>query len=172
MNKNKSIKIISTGVAILAGLGILFWLGRSNVNNLGRNSSDLNASFGSYLVGDENYYDFGTISMAAGKVAHSFRIKNSGAEPLIIEKMYTSCMCTTASLIKGGKRFGPYGMPGHGFISPINASFVPQEEATVEVVFDPAAHGPAGIGPVERMVYLEGKEGNLATLIIKAEVTP
>src|SRR3989344_3147780 len=92
------------------------------------------------LEAKESSFDFGTISMAKGKVSHSFAVKNSGAGPVTIEKMYTSCMCTTAVLMKDGRKFGPYGMAGHGFIPKINEALASGAEAVVEVVFDPAAH--------------------------------
>src|SRR3989344_1073103 len=108
----------------------------------------------------ENSYDFGKISMAEGIVQTSFTLRNDGTEPLTIQKMYTSCMCTVATLRTNtsadpGGEFGPFGMPGHGFIPSIDAVLRPQEEATIDVEFDPAAHGPAGIGRIERTILIE-----------------
>lgn len=110
--------------------------------------------------------------MAAGKVEHSFKIKNAGAEPVIIAKMYTSCMCTTASLLKNGKQFGPYGMPGHGLIPKLNKLINPNEEAIVKIVFDPAAHGPAGVGKIQREITIENNTDQPLTLQFTALVTP
>ena len=81
-------------------------------------------------------------------------------------------MCTTASLIIGDKQFGPVGMPGHGAIPTINQTINANEEATVEVVFDPAAHGPAGVGRIERIVTLENNAGRPVVLQFAALVTP
>jgi hypothetical protein len=119
-----------------------------------------------------DYYEFGSVSMAAGKVKHQFKIRNTSAEPVVIGKMYTSCMCTTASLMMGGKTFGPVGMPGHGGIPSLNQTINPNEEASVEVVFDPAAHGPAGIGRIQRTVTLENNTGNPIELQFVAIVAP
>src|SRR3989338_3005025 len=125
--------IIGVGVAIFV-LGGLIWIAQPNS---GKNTAALSQDAGGKLiVEDAHDYDFGSISMAAGKVNHQFKIKNSGSSEVNIEKMYTSCMCTTASLLKGDVRFGPYGMPGHSAIPRIDQAIGPGEEATVEIVFD------------------------------------
>src|SRR3989344_7702861 len=69
----------------------------------------------SQITAAEKFFDFGEISMAAGKVTHSFKIKNTSTQSVEVSKLYTSCMCTTAILDIDGQKFGPYGMPGHGF---------------------------------------------------------
>lgn len=126
------------------------------------------------LLASENFFDFEKVSMANGKVNHDFRVKNNGAKPVKITKVYTSCMCTEAILkMPSGREFGPYGMPGHGGFSPvISQTIAPGEEMVVKVIFDPAAHGPAGVGLIERVVYLENNFGRLAELQFKAVVTP
>lgn len=124
------------------------------------------------LSSDSVYYDFGAVSMANGKIEHEFKVKNTTAEKIDIDKMYTSCMCTVVSFIKGDVKKGPFGMPGHGFVPPLNQSLEPNEEAIVKVIFDPAAHGPAGIGKIQRAIYLEGGGSALIELQISATVTP
>lgn len=105
------------------------------------------------LVSARPHHDFGTISMAAGNVSTTYRIKNDGAAPLTIDRIYTSCMCTTAMLVTAsGRKQGPFGMPGHGPLKAVRAQLAPGEIALLEVVFDPAAHGPSGIGRIERVV--------------------
>lgn len=164
MNKSTVIGIV---IAILA-LGGIVWIARPDSQN---GSTPLQNSEG-VLSAQETSFDFDTISMAAGKVKHAFRIKNTSNEPVSIGRMYTSCMCTTAALIMAGKQFGPYGMPGHGFIPEINEAMAPGEEATVEVVFDPAAHGPAGVGRIQRTVTIENNAGQTLELGFTALVTP
>jgi hypothetical protein len=124
------------------------------------------------LSADESSFDFGTVSMAAGKVAHRFNINNANAAPIIIRKISTSCMCTTAQLLKGGKKLAIYGMPGHGYVPNLDEPIAPKEEAMVEVVFDPAAHGPAGIGRVERLVTIYTGAAQPLELSFNALVTP
>lgn len=120
----------------------------------------------------DSHYDFGTISMAAGEVKYRYQIKNDTAGPVTIEKIYTSCMCTTATLELGDQTFGPYGMPGHGFSPRIGESLAAGASATVEVIFDPAAHGPAGVGRIERLVAIETDAGDPLELSFAATVTP
>ncbi len=116
-------------------------------------------------------YNFGQVSMAKGKVIHEYQIKNDSAQDLMIKKIYTSCMCTEASLKKGEKTFGPFGMPGHALVPSVNQTLKPGEEAIIETIFDPAAHGPAGVGKIERIVTLETSQG-ASELAFSAEVTP
>ena len=170
MNKDK-FTIILVSAGIIAALGVLFWLGRSGINNP-NNSANLSENVTADLVSDEDYYNFGVISMAAGQVTHDFKGKNTGVEPVKIEKVYTSCMCTDAYFIQNGKKLGPFGMAGHGFVPPLKKSLAPGEEVIISAVFDPAAERPAGVGPIEREIYLEGKSSPLLTLGIGAKVTP
>lgn len=123
------------------------------------------------LVASEPSYDFGTVSMANGLVRHEFKIKNEGSNPLTISELYTSCMCTNAIFKRAGKEKGPFGMPGHGFVPKLGETLAPGEEAIIEVVFDPAAHGPAGVGPIQRVVSLNTEAGS-NELGIRALVTP
>jgi len=105
------------------------------------------------LVSARPHYDFGTISMAAGNVSTTYRIRNDSAASLSINRIFTSCMCTTATLIMAsGRKQGPFGMPGHGPLKAVSAQLAPGEVALLELVFDPAAHGPSGIGRIERVV--------------------
>ncbi len=125
------------------------------------------------LSAPETNFNFGLISMAKGKVTHRYWISNAGTEPILIRKMYTSCMCTTAALVKtSGRKFDPVGMTGHGSMPTINEPMNPGEQAIIEVVFDPAAHGPAGIGPTDRVVTIETSAGRPLELAFTANVTP
>lgn len=171
MKTKKTFIIIGGAVIVLAALA---WLGspaRYNKNGSGGSATVAGDSAGT-LQTQETSFDFGSISMAAGTVSRTFKIKNTGAGAVNIEKLYTSCMCTTALLKNGDKRFGPYGMPGHGFVPSINSSLDAGEEAEVEVVFDPAAHGPAGIGRISRDIIIENNGGDPLLLRINAQVTP
>lgn len=118
------------------------------------------------------FYNFGKISMAAGNVSKVYWIKNISGDPLNINKLSTSCMCTDATLITREGRKGPFGMPGHGPTPRIEERLAPGESAQVEVVFDPAAHGPAGIGQTDRIVTIENDAGLPLELRFSAMVTP
>lgn len=167
MNSFKETLII-VGITIAAFVGII-WL--ATPDQKAPAQAGVSGEVSKVLITQENKFDFGTISMAAGKVTHAFKFKNTSAEPLTITTTYTSCMCTSATLVVGGVRKGPFGMPGHGFLPKLSEIVSAGEEIEVEVVFDPAAHGPAGVGPISRAVTLETSSGS-ATMNFSAVVTP
>lgn len=102
---------------------------------------------------EENYFDFSTISMADGKVTHDFEIRNDSKESVVIGKVFTSCMCTTATVITNtGKKYGIFGMHEK---AGSNIEIESGDFAIVAVTFDPAAHGPSAVGRVKRVVYLD-----------------
>ena len=110
--------------------------------------------------------------MAKGLVEHKYILKNNSTEAVKIGRVETSCMCTVAFLIAGDNEVGPFGMPGHGGpAGSANLTVSPGEEIVVRAVFDPAAHGPAGVGPVERQIALE-VGGQPLFLDFKAVVKP
>lgn len=155
-------------IAVIAIISGVVWFARpSQDSNL-----DPTAAVVSTLSTAENKYDFGTISMANGNVNKTFTLTNSSSDPVLIEKIYTSCMCTSASLILNGQKFGPFGMPGHSLVPKVNKTLGADEGAEIEVVFDPKAHGPAGVGPIERVIFVEEKGRQPLELNIKAMVTP
>jgi hypothetical protein len=124
------------------------------------------------LVAVRPVHDFGTISMAAGKVSHRFWVTNEGDVPVAITRIYTSCMCTEAWLLSPSSRRGPFGMPGHGVLPSVYEQVFPGRSVQLQLVFDPAAHGPAGLGPVDRIVTLNNDAGPPLDLRIAAMVRP
>ncbi len=166
MKKYQNIILILIAVAAVFGL---IWLSRSSRDNEG-NSEAVSAG-GGVLFAQEQSFDFGTISMAKGKVSHSFKVKNTGIGPMTINKIYTSCMCTVASLVKDGDEIGPFGMQGMGIIPNIKEKLEQGQEAEILVVFDPTAHGPAGVGRISRAVSVENSSGKLE-FYFNANVTP
>ncbi len=166
MKKYQNIILILIAVSAVFGL---IWLSRLSNDN-GGNFEAVSAG-GGVLSAQEQSFSFGAVSMADGKVSHSFKIKNTGTGPMTINKIYTSCMCTVASLIKGNDEIGPFGMQGMGVIPNIKETIEQGQEAEILVVFDPAAHGPAGVGRISRVVSVENSGGKL-NLSIDANVTP
>lgn len=130
------------------------------------------ATISSVLAAPENSYNFGNVSMAGGKVNKEFAFTNPGNASVEIGRIYTSCMCTTAVLSLAGKNYGPFGMPGHGLIPAVRAEVASGEKGIIKVIFDPAAHGPAGVGPIEREVYVQTGDGATLLFRIAALVTP
>ena len=149
---------------------MLFWI--SQPKNTSQNQA-LGTATSAKLAAEESAFDFGSISMKKGTVNHRFKIKNTTDTAITITKLYTSCMCTTATLEIGDKKQGPFGMPGHGGSVPaIKESLAPNQDAVVNVVFDPAAHGPAGVGKIKREILLESGSLTALQLNVTALVTP
>jgi hypothetical protein len=129
-------------------------------------------SGGGTLASMAPFFNFGTVSMAAGKVVHKYAVSNVGSAPVTITRLSTSCMCTEATLVTASARRGPFGMPGHAPIPTLHERLAPGEMAQVDVVFDPAAHGPAGVGRIDRTVTLQNDAGQPVELAFSAMVTP
>lgn len=164
MNK----KIIIIGVAILVGIiGLLFW-----GQNIQRDDVLQNTNTESLLTASETLYDFGTISMKDGLVNHTFKVTNLSDKEVEIKRIYTSCMCTNAYLETINGEEGPFGMEGMGYIPPANEIIGVKESRDIKVVYDPNAHGPAGVGRIDRIVYLTDEFGGVLQFEIKAIVTP
>lgn len=85
----------------------------------------------------------------------TYEVKNVSGNTLKLKKIATSCMCTKAKIKIGDRETRFFGMEGHTDKNPsVNLEFPKDAVATVIVEFDPAAHGPRGVGPFERIVYL------------------
>lgn len=95
------------------------------------------------IIFEQTSYDFGEISQADGIAFTYFNIKNEGGSALIIDKLSTSCGCTSASIVYQGKEGPTFTMPGHGKENPKNWSvaIVPGDTAKIKVYYDPNAHG-------------------------------
>lgn len=165
---NNKTTVIWAGI-ILIVLVAFFWFGEGGGAAL---LVDRQLDIDSALSAEQTNFDFGNIVMGDGKVRTSFMVVNNTTDEIKVDSVVTSCMCTEVFIINGDQRRGPYGMPGHGLVVPrANEVIAPGEEREIEVVFDPAAHGPAGAGFSERHVYLVDDEGGVLTLIITAVVT-
>lgn len=97
-------------------------------------------------------YDAGTVSMAEGLVKYTYEIKNTGDGDLKIDRIWTSCMCTTARLRVGDKISSEFGM--HSNSAFWSQKIAPGETGFLEVTFDQTFHGPQGTGQAVRIVYL------------------
>ncbi|MDO8552291.1 MAG: DUF1573 domain-containing protein [bacterium] len=171
--------ILTVAAVVLVGFGLMWW-GRTNQAPLpaqasGGPSTGAATTGGqkSELAAPEILYDFGTISMKNGLVYKEFSVTNPTEKDITVSSMFTSCMCTTAYLLTAeGSVKGPFRMPGMGYIPPANETLKPGESRTVRVVYDPNAHGPAGVGQIDRFVTLTDEAGGVLQLDIKALVTP
>jgi hypothetical protein len=124
------------------------------------------------LSAAQTFHDFGRVSMRNGKVTQRYRLRNDSDAPALVEQLYTSCMCTETSLLIDNERIGPFGMRGHGYTPRISRVIQPGQDAVVEAVFDPNAHGPAGVGRNDRAVSVLMGGQRVLQLQFTAYVTP
>jgi hypothetical protein len=104
--------------------------------------------------------DLGTVSIKKGTVTTEFVIKNEGKSDLIIDKLSSSCGCTSASLVYQGTEGPRFYMAGHGQESPDanwKVAIAPGGEAQVKVYYDPTVH-PDLTGPVTRTVSVHSND--------------
>lgn len=159
-------KFFLWAVVLVAFFGILIVIAKPD-------KTGSSVAEGGKLTATESAYDFGTVSMKDGKVKHAYEIKNTSNEALSITKLYTSCMCTTVELTAGEQKAGPFGMQGHGGSIPdISVPLAPGQTAQIEAVFDPAAHGSAGVGDINRSVFVSTQGNPNFELKFKATVRP
>ncbi len=150
----KSIGIILAWVAII--VGIAYFIPFNKIIPSRVTDDEKAGVVNAKLVADHYEYDFGTIQITGGKVRHSYRLKNEGPDSLRISKVFTSCMCTTAQVkMTDGKVFGPFGMSGHGSDTSAEIAVPAGQEVELTIEFDPMAHGPDAIGPIQRVVYVK-----------------
>lgn len=170
----KTKTIISIIVVIIFILGIYVWgySTKGGTTDSVQDASALNVSKGS-LVATEKFYDFGTISMKNGEVVKEFKVTNSNNGDVILSKVLTSCMCTSAYIVKpDGSAKGPFGMAEHGAVPSADEVIKAGEDRIIRVVFDPNAHGPAGVGMIDRFITLTDTSNNTLQFEVKALVIP
>lgn len=136
---NKSILIIALAVAaVVTFSSVLVKKNQSEVSvnrDVSYGSSNSEASQ-SLLEVDPSSFDLGTV--VYGEVAEkTFKLRNTGSNPLEILKVSTSCGCTQASVQKE------------------NSIIAPGEETDMLVTFDPAVHkDDSDLGDIVRVVYI------------------
>lgn len=104
---------------------------------------------------ESNRFDWGTIDINDGIVTKNFSIKNTGSSDLKLYNVKTSCMCTTAQLKTPQTISKKYQM--HENSSDI-IEVRPGDMAELFVEFDPAFHGPSGVGPISRTITISTNE--------------
>lgn len=126
-------------------------------------STPRNVSFNNNakLQVDKTSYDWGNISMQKGKVEATFSIENTGVGDLKLYNVSTSCHCTTAQLFLNGVGSPLFGMntkSAYVMVVPKGA------KAELKVVFDPAFHGPNGVGAISRRILVSTNDSSNAQL--------
>ncbi len=163
-------------LCVIAILAALFFWGYNNRPSTAASVQNVDDSQreGFALEAPETVYDFGSISMKDGNVQKEFTITNISGKDVRVTSVVTSCMCTTAYIVRpdGGVN-GPFGMPGHGgSVPPANEDILAGESRIIRVIYDPNAHGPAGVGAIDRFITLTDESGGVLRLEIRAVVTP
>ncbi|MBI2446486.1 MAG: DUF1573 domain-containing protein [Parcubacteria group bacterium] len=167
-----SIKTITLSLVLFAAvIGALIWF--NGKNNRPQTAAINNEVASGILTATETDYDFGNVGIKNGLVTHKYILENTSGKTVKIGEVSTSCMCTSAKIEIGSKTYGPFGMPGHGGGLTKAGVFVNSgEKVIIEATFDPAAHGPAGIGEVQREIYIDTGADKPIVLGFKVNVTP
>lgn len=102
-----------------------------------------------------NFYDLGDVSQKNGIAITIFELKNVGTQNLLINKLNSSCGCTSASIVFNGVEGPRFAMAGHGIESPTNwqISLAPGETAQLKVYYDPNVHKDFR-GAATREIYI------------------
>jgi|SRR3989344_5018681 len=146
MNDKKFIILAVAATIILLAGGIFFL---SKTTNTPQIAASQNAKA---FVADPTSFDLGQVSMDKGKVTKVFTIKNTGTDTLKLYNVRTSCHCTTAFVTINENNSPSFGMDS---LSAWVGEVQKGREAKINVVFDPAYHGPSGMGAVSRFVSVE-----------------
>ncbi len=116
------------------------------------------------------HYELGDVPIKGGVVTKEYELKNTSEKDLELIKIVTSCMCTSASVRVGDKETRFFAMEMGGDKNPlISVKLKKGEVSKVTVRFDPAAHGPQGVGPFDRIVWLYF-DGGMKELTFKGVV--
>jgi len=169
--KSKTI-IITVFISLLVAI-LLVWGYVKNDNSAASVQGVKVTNASSVLTATSTIHDFGSIAMKNGNVSKDFRFTNSSEQEVVIRSLETSCMCTTAFLVESdGSTKGPFGMAGMGGVTNANETIRVGENRILRVVYDPKAHGPAGVGPIDRFITITDDSGRILRFEIKALVTP
>lgn len=156
--------VIGLGLTLLLIAGGVFLVMRTN------NSAVLSQGQGVTVAVDRASHDWGQIGIDNGKVQAEFILINSGSAPLQLGNIVTSCACTTAQVVIGGKASPYFGMhTKSGWTGQVD----PGQSAKLVVEFDPLFHGPQGVGQITRQTTVETNDPaqKLLTFITTANVT-
>lgn len=147
MKLNKLIITISVLTLSIIGLGVWLLVKPAPGSQLG-----ITDSSGGKAEVPVASFDWGTIDYGGGDAVAELSINNPGSGTLSLSEVSTSCMCTTAQIIISGQKSPFFGMhQKSSWIGQIPAG----GQAKLKVVFDPAFHGPSGVGPVTRQIVMK-----------------
>lgn len=161
MNVSKRTLYIG-GVLTLVGLLLAFFM----IFGLGPKGS----TSGEIVVRPEEY-DLGNVPYGGGIVQREFTLENRGEEGLKINSIETSCGCTEAQLIYDGNTSKKFGMNTNTLTW--SETVPPEEKASLRIFYDPTTHGPDGVGPFLRKIWIKSSDpdDNKTEVRIKGSVT-
>ncbi|MBI4129757.1 DUF1573 domain-containing protein [Candidatus Roizmanbacteria bacterium] len=145
MKADKVIILIVIASFLLLGVGVVI-AGRVG------NSATVKIAENAQAEVNETSFDWGDITLNGGNATKTFAIKNTGTSSLQLANVKTSCMCTTASVTVNGEKSPEFRMHAN---SSWLGTVEPQAAAQLEVIFDPAFHGPSGVGAISREIIVE-----------------
>lgn len=146
VNENKVILLIMLVSFLILGGGIFLVSKTSSSPQV-----EYSLSAKAWTV-ESTSFDWGQIPMYNGLARKTFTIKNTGTDLLKLFNIKTSCHCTVARISIDGKESQNFGMSG---VSSWVGEVKPGKEAKLIAEFDPAYHGPQGVGPITRFVSVE-----------------
>lgn len=154
MNEKKVIIVMIASTIILL-FGGIFFLTKTSTPQI---TASQNAK--AYVL-DSTSFDWGNIPMYKGNAIKVFTIKNTGTDTLKLYNIKTSCHCTKAYATIEGVDSPRFSMEG---LSSWAGEVLAGKEAKLTVIFDPAFHGPAGVGPINRFVSVETNDSSNSKL--------
>ncbi|MDO8487374.1 MAG: DUF1573 domain-containing protein [Candidatus Curtissbacteria bacterium] len=154
--KGKNLIFIIAFITLIVLIGGVFLVSKTTQSPQVAGFQDAKA----YVI-DATSFDWGNIPMNGGLMTKTFTIKNTGTDTLKLLNIKTSCHCTKAHVTIDGKKSPDFGMDG---ISSWVGEVTPGKEAKLTAIFDPAYHGPQGVGPMNRFVSVETNDRGISKL--------
>jgi hypothetical protein len=147
---------------ILLALSFIFFLASCSVVSKEQNQTNAGINI------DFNDIDLKDIPIMGGKVQAVFVFSNTGKESVVLLNGTTSCMCTEAVIESADGTISPkITMVSYGGEGNINKVLNPGEEVKLIATFDPLAHGPDAIGPIQRQVMIRTNSIQTPELIFR-----
>lgn len=149
MGKDMKILIGSIVFTFVLIIGFAVWQAKKPQSQTTVNTAVLG------VTATPEFYNLGNVAINGGLVTREYEVKNTSDKTLKLSRIATSCMCTTAKVKMGESESRFFGMEMSGDRNPqVSLEIKPGETGKVTVQFDPAAHGPTGVGPFDRIVWL------------------
>ncbi|MDP3970613.1 MAG: DUF1573 domain-containing protein [bacterium] len=137
-------------IAVVVAIVIFVLISMNSVANPG---ADIIWPSGTVSSENSLQHDWGDINIKGGDVEKEFVFTNDSMESLVIKTAETSCACTSAFISVPGqnsaRQFSMHNNPENW-----DAMIPAGEDFTVNVVFDPMAHGPTATGPIDRSIFI------------------